>query len=104
MIDHDSAFQRLEMSLGRLLHIGVVASAVSLAAGLLLLMLRGPSAMSSGALTLGLVILMATPIMRVIVSLVAYIRMRDWFFVVTTVMVFVLLGVTVLLAFMKAGA
>jgi uncharacterized membrane protein len=104
VIDHDRAFQRLELSLGRLLHIGVGASAISLAAGLLLSMLRGPSALSSGALTIGLVILMATPIMRVIVSLVAYVRMRDWFFVAATVMVFVLLGVTVLLAFMKAAA
>jgi uncharacterized membrane protein len=47
---------------------------------------------------------MATPILRVVVSLVVYIRMRDWFFVMTTVMVFVLLAVTVSLALLKAGA
>jgi uncharacterized membrane protein len=44
---------------------------------------------------------MATPILRVVVSLVAYARMRDWFFVATTVSVFVLLAVTVLLAWSK---
>jgi uncharacterized membrane protein len=52
-------------------------------------------------LTAGLVILMATPILRVIVSLVEYVRMRDWFFVATTVMVFGVLIVTVTLAVMK---
>jgi len=98
------ALQRLELTLGRLLRAGVVASALCLTVGLVLSMLLGQSAMSAAALTTGLVILMATPVMRVVVSLVAYIRMRDWFFVVTTVMVFVLLGVTVLLAFMKAAA
>jgi hypothetical protein len=35
---------------------------------------------------------------------VAYIRMRDWFFVATTVAVFVLLGITVLLAWGKMNA
>ena len=52
-------------------------------------------------LTAGLVMLMATPILRVIVSLVEYVRMRDWFFVVTTVLVFGVLLVTVTLAVLK---
>jgi uncharacterized membrane protein len=65
--------------------------------------LRGPSVLSDRTLTAGLVILMATPVMRVLVSLVAYIRMRDWFFVATTLMVFVLLAVTVALAWLKTG-
>ena len=89
------------MTLGRLLQAGVIASAVSLFIGLVAWMLRGPSEFSGVALTLGLIILMATPILRVVVSLVVYIRMRDWFFVGTTVMVFVLLAVTVGLALAK---
>jgi uncharacterized membrane protein len=64
----------------------------------------GPSTWSNGALTLGLIVLMATPILRVIVSLVAYVRMRDWFFVLTTVAVFVLLAITVFLAWTKVRA
>ena len=44
-------------------------------------MAAGPGAWSNGALTLGLLVLMATPILRVLVSLVVYVRMRDWFFV-----------------------
>jgi uncharacterized membrane protein len=64
----------------------------------------GPSTWSNGALTLGLIVLMATPILRVVVSLVAYVRMRDWFFVLTTVAVFVLLAITVFLAWTKVRA
>lgn len=100
----DAALQRLEITLGRLLQAGVTLAAVFLAAGLILSMVRGPSGFADVALTLGLIVLMATPILRVAVSLVAYIRMRDWFFVMTTIMVFVLLAATVALALMKSGA
>ena len=100
MTTRAAALQRLEISLGRLLQGGVLAAALCLAAGLVLWMLRGPSARADGTRTAGLMILMATPVMRVLVSLVAYIRMRDWFFVATTVMVFVLLAITVILAWM----
>ena len=101
MRSSEDALQQLEMTLGRLLQAGVTQAAVFLAAGLILWVFRGPSGFANVALTLGLIVLMATPILRVAVSLVAYIRMRDWFFVVTTVMVFVLLAVTVVLALLK---
>ena len=97
----NQSLDRLEHNLGRLLQGGVLTSAACLAFGLIVWMAAGPTRLSSGALTLGLIVLMATPIMRVIVSLVAYIRMRDWFFVMTTIAVFVLLTVTVVLAWMK---
>jgi uncharacterized membrane protein len=97
------ALQHLELTLGRLLHAGVLSSAFCLAAGLILWLMLGPSTLSSGALTLGLLILMATPVMRVLVSLVMYVRMRDWFFVATTVLVFVLLAVTVTVAWIGSG-
>ena len=92
----------LELTLGRLLQAGVTVSAACLGAGLIGWMTIGPSRFTDVALPLGLIVLMATPILRVAVSLVAYIRMRDWFFVATTVMVFVLLSVTVGLALAKA--
>jgi uncharacterized membrane protein len=102
MRSSEDALQRLEMTLGRLLHAGVIASAICLAAGLVAWMARGSSTASTTLLTIGLIVLMATPIVRVAVSLVAYVRMRDWFFVATTVMVFVLLAATVALA-LKTG-
>lgn len=95
------SLERLEHTLGRLLQAGVLSAAAFLAFGLIVWMFAGPTPLSNRALTVGLVILMGTPIMRVLVSLVAYVRMRDWFFVATTIAVFVLLGVTVLLAWMK---
>jgi uncharacterized membrane protein len=49
-------------------------------------------------LTAGLVILMATPLLRVLVSIVEYIRLGDWFFVTTTLVVLVELSVTMIYA------
>ena len=98
MRSSDASLLQLELTLGRLLQAGVVSSAICLAAGLIASMAQGGSRFSDLTLTLGLLVLMATPILRVAVSLVVYIRMRDWFFVATTVMVFVLLAVTVGLA------
>lgn len=86
---------RLEAHVGRLLLAGVVASAACLAVGLSLI-LAGRSA--GPILTTGLVLLMATPILRVIVSIVEYVRMRDWFFVAVTVFVLLVLAGTVLVA------
>ena len=99
----DESLDRLERSLGRLLQAGVFSSAACLAVGLVAWMAAGPSPAATLALTIGLVILMSTPILRVVVSLVAYVRMRDWFFVITTITVFVLLAVTVTLAWLKAS-
>jgi uncharacterized membrane protein len=81
---------RLEARLGHLLRTGVMSAAACLGIGLIAWMVaEGP--LSRAILTIGLVILMVTPLLRVIVSLVAYARMRDWFFVTTTVLVFVML-------------
>jgi uncharacterized membrane protein len=85
----------LERQVGRLLFGGVMSAAVCLAAGLILWMTGYPVA--NRILTAGLVILMITPIARVVISLVVYVRMRDWFFVGTTIMVFVVLLVAWLL-------
>ena len=97
----DEAIGRLEVHLGRLLNTGVLTSAACLALGLVLWMTGAAAGPANLLLTAGLMILMATPILRVIVSLVEYVRMRDWFFVATTVMVFGVLIVTVTLAVLK---
>lgn len=88
---------RLELQLGRLLFAGVMSSALCLAAGLVLWVAGGHPTAANLVLTAGLVILMMTPIARVVTSLVVYLRMRDWFFVATTIMVFVVLLVAWLL-------
>lgn len=84
----EELFGRLEVQLGRLLFAGVMSAAVCLAIGLALWMAGGRAALANAVLTTGLVILMLTPIARVVTSVVVYVRMRDWFFVATTVAVF----------------
>jgi uncharacterized membrane protein len=87
----DDAIARLEIQVGRLLQAGVALSAVCLGLGLGIWMAVGAVRAAAVSLRSGLIILMITPLARVVASLVAYIRLRDWFFVATTVMVFVVL-------------
>jgi uncharacterized membrane protein len=94
----DAAIERLEELLGRVLFVGVMTSAGCLIAGLLLLLFHVAPAAANRLLNAGLIILMATPILRVVVSLAQYVRMRDWFFVVTTAAVLLVLLASVSLA------
>ena len=89
---------RLEHHLGWLLMAGVVLSAVLLAAGLVLWLAYPDEAPALWLLNGGLVVLIATPIMRVILSLAEFVRLRDWFFVATTMAVLIELAVTVIVA------
>ena len=88
----------LERHLGWLLITGVMLSAASLALGLLLLVLAPASPWPPHLLAAGLMILMATPMLRVVLSMVEYIRMREWFFVATTVVVLTQLAIGVFYA------
>lgn len=115
---------RLELVVSRVLRIGVAVSATLLVVGLVLATARGqldglreawsagtvpavaasPAALADGVahlradavLLLGLVVLVLTPTVRVVASLVAYGRDRDWTYVALTATVLVLLGVSVL--------
>ena len=91
----ESSIANLEIHLGRLLNAGVFTSATLLAAGLFLWEATPWHRSGGTLLTTGLVILMATPILRVLVSVVEYWRMRDWFFVATTLVVLAVLFTTV---------
>jgi uncharacterized membrane protein len=73
----------LERTIGLVLRAGVVTSSVCLAVGLALswLGLRAPSVV---LLQLGVVVLLCTPVARVIVSIVEYAQERDWTFVTLT--------------------
>ena len=89
--DDRAALERLELRVGRLLEAGVLFAAVCLAAGLALWFALGPGRPANILLKAGLVVLMITPLARVVTSFIAYLRLRDWFFVATTLMVFVVL-------------
>ena len=76
--------ERMEATIGRVLRIGVTTSSICLAIGLVLSLLGAPGGAAHTLLTVGLVILMATPVGRVVISVVEYTLERDWFFVVMT--------------------
>jgi uncharacterized membrane protein len=68
----------LELLIGRLLRVGVTASSICLALGLAALFVW-PAA-SAWLLQAGLIILIATPTARVVLSIVEYASARDWMF------------------------
>jgi uncharacterized membrane protein len=98
MIPDKDRLERLELNLGRLLIAGVASSAAALALGLVLLLVRPGSTVSQDLLSAGFMILMATPMLRVIVSVVEYVRMREWFFMATTLVVMAELAAAVVYA------
>jgi uncharacterized membrane protein len=79
--------ERLEAAVGRVLRIGVTTSTVCLAAGLVLSMVPQAEWLAHVLLNAGLIILMATPVGRVVMSVGQYAIERDWVFVVLTTIV-----------------
>jgi len=78
---------KLEVAVGRVLRIGVTTSSVCLAVGLALSMVPQAGWLAHLLLNAGLVILMATPVGRVVISVAQYAVERDWVFVVLTTIV-----------------
>ena len=103
MTTPDDSLTRLEYHVGRLFVAGVSTSAVALAAGLALFLVAPAAPATGRLLNAGLLILMATPMLRVVLSVVEYIRMGDWFFASTTLAVLAELSVTVLSALKIKG-
>jgi uncharacterized membrane protein len=92
------ALKRLEHQLGQLLITGVTTSAVLLAAGVALVLGWPELGFGRWLLTGGLLILMATPMLRVVVSFAEYVKLKEWFFVATTLIVLAELTMTVVYA------
>ena len=99
MIPDDApSLARLEVRLGHLLVAGVTVSAALLATGLGLWLSGSHMTASLWSLNAGLIVLMSTPILRVIVSFAEYVVMRQWFFAAVTILVLLELSVTVMVA------
>lgn len=103
MDDDSPSLVRLEVRLGHLLVTGVIASATLLAIGLGLWLSGSHMSAAVWLLNAGLIALMATPILRVLVSFGEYIAMKQWFFAGVTVLVLLELTVTVLVALSRRG-
>jgi uncharacterized membrane protein len=95
---NEDALERLEAQLGKLLLVGVISAATLLFAGIVLWAINVDPAVANGLLNAGLLVLMATPILRVVVSVIEYAKIKDWFFVVTTLGVLAVLLVSIALA------
>jgi uncharacterized membrane protein len=91
---------RLELAIGMVLRLGTVVSSSLLAIGLVMALAGYRGALTRMLLDMGLVILLATPAARVVVSVIAYMRERDWTFVVLTLVVLLALGASVVAAYL----
>ena len=88
----------LELAVGRLLRLGITASSMCLGVGLALALSRADAGVARLLLTIGMVILLATPAARVVVSVVEYARKRDWIFAALTLIVLLELAGSVVAA------
>jgi len=91
--------EHLELIIGRVLRFGTATSSTCFAVGLSLMILGRGGALARVLLPAGLIILLATPAARVIVSVVEYVRERDWLFVAFTLTVLLALAASVVAAF-----
>jgi uncharacterized membrane protein len=80
----EDASPRLERVVGIVLRAGVIASSLCLAVGLLLSLATEGGAVAALLLNVGILVLLATPVARVVVSTVEYVNERDWRFAALT--------------------
>jgi uncharacterized membrane protein len=78
------ASSRLERVVGTVLRGGVVVSSTCLTAGLLLSLATGGGGVAAFLLNAGIIVLLATPVARVVVSTVEYATEGDWPFAMLT--------------------
>jgi uncharacterized membrane protein len=78
---------KLERLIGIVLRGGVIVSSTCLAAGLLLSLVTGDGGVGGVLLNAGIIVLLATPLARVVVSTVQYVSERDWRFATLTFVV-----------------
>jgi uncharacterized membrane protein len=89
----ERAAGRLERILGLVLKAGALTSTGLLALGLVLQLAGVEASLSAGLTRAGLIVLMATPVVRVVVSVGEYAVEKDWlFFALTASVLVILLG------------
>jgi len=101
MNGHAAQDAKLEQIIRTILKIGVAISSAFLALGLGWSLAAPGSAVAAPLMTVGLLVLMATPISRVAASVVEYTAERDWLFVLLTsiVLLEIVAGVIAALVF-----
>ena len=89
----------LEQVLGRVLTLGTRVTTIALGLGLAATFIAPTHHLTGIVLTAGLLVLLFTPVARVVVSVIGYLRERDWPFVLYTGIVLALLIGSFLAAF-----
>ena len=90
--------RRLEGAIGRVLWLGIMASSMCLAVGLVMTLAGSGEGVARLLLVTGLMLLLTTPAARVLISAVAYARQGDWLFVALTLVVLLELVASVVAA------
>jgi uncharacterized membrane protein len=85
----ESASQRLERAVGIVLRAGVTVSSACLAVGVVWSLVTGESGGARVLLQTGILVLLMTPVARVVVSVAQYVSERDWPFATLTAIVLV---------------
>jgi len=94
-----SGIERLETTIGEVLRFGTITSSTMFAVGLVITVMGYQPMVAQLLLGTGLMILLATPPARVVVSVIEYIREGDWTFVVLTLIVLMALAGSVVAAY-----
>ena len=76
----------IELVLARLLRVGSVIAAALLAAGIVT-MVVGLTTLAPKLISAGLVVLMGTPVLRVIAAGIIFLKERDWYFALFSLVV-----------------
>jgi uncharacterized membrane protein len=84
---NEEGMTRLEHAIGVVLRSGVIVSSLCLAVGLALSLAGAAPAAAPPLLQVGIIVLLCTPVARVVVSTVEYISDRDWPFASLTTIV-----------------
>jgi uncharacterized membrane protein len=92
---------RLEHAIGIVFRTGILLSTATLAAGLLLTFAGLEPRAASFLLQAGLLVLIGTPVTRVVVSCVEYVIERDWTFTLLTAIVLAELLSSIVAAVMR---
>ncbi|HLN63365.1 MAG TPA: DUF1634 domain-containing protein [Symbiobacteriaceae bacterium] len=80
--------ESVELVLARLLRVGTMIAAVTLGVGTVMTLLGTASGVT--VITAGLIVLVSTPVLRVAVAMLVFLREKDWLF--AAFCVFVLLS------------
>ena len=79
----------MERAIGLVLRAGVVASSICLALGLAMALATGEQGLAPVLLHTGVILLLITPVARVIVSIGQFASARDWTFMGLTIVVLI---------------